>query len=367
MFTKQNERVALVLLIAITIILNISPHLDIYFAKLFYHPEVVENPWFEKDFLLWKFFYHMAPIISGLILLPAILVYVGSYILPTFAKWRTQAIYSFLTFAIGPGILINTIFKPYWGRPRPRQTLPFNGTEELLSFWEKGIIGNGYSFPCGHSSVGFALIIGYFLFKSKRPKVALFFLLSSIFIGSLMGIGRMADGAHFFSDVMWSAVFSFLPAYFLYYKLQVDKKKNAEFHRNIKKAMFQGSFLLTVLITAVLIATPFKQISKNEILSNKLILNIDKADIEIIEGEELNLIILESNIRGFGLPNNKIEIKIESTNVQFIKTGFFTDIESNIKIIVPKDLNSIVVNFEEIGHIKVPNHLKEKVQKTLKK
>ena len=59
---------------------------------------------------------------------------------------------------IGPGVIVNGVFKPYWGRPRPHSTIPFGGEQEFLPVFQKGCDQDNASFPCGHASMSFYLM-----------------------------------------------------------------------------------------------------------------------------------------------------------------------------------------------------------------
>ena len=63
----------------------------------------------------------------------------------------------------------------------------------------------GHCFPGGHASSGFALMVGYFLFKDKSKSSALFFLVSALILGFAMGWAQMMRGAHFLSHNLWTA------------------------------------------------------------------------------------------------------------------------------------------------------------------
>lgn len=71
---------------------------------------------------------------------------------------------------------------------------------------DPGRAGKGKSFPCGHSSAGFALSIFFFLFRKTRPRLAWLFLALALVYGGALGLARMVVGAHFASDVVWSAL-----------------------------------------------------------------------------------------------------------------------------------------------------------------
>lgn len=45
----------------------------------------------------------------------------------------------------------------------------------------------GHCFPGGHASSGFALLVGYFIYRVTQPKRAYFFLIASCILGMGMG------------------------------------------------------------------------------------------------------------------------------------------------------------------------------------
>jgi len=55
----------------------------------------------------------------------------------------------------------------------------------------------GHCFPGGHASSGFALLVGYFIYRTTRPKRAYFFLIAACILGMGMGWAQMMRGAHF--------------------------------------------------------------------------------------------------------------------------------------------------------------------------
>lgn len=63
---------------------------------------------------------------------------------------------------------------------------------------------HGHCFPGGHASSGFALLVGYFIYRVAEPKRALFYLISSLMLGFTMGWTQMMRGAHFFSHNLWT-------------------------------------------------------------------------------------------------------------------------------------------------------------------
>ena len=64
----------------------------------------------------------------------------------------------------------------------------------------------GRCWPSGHASAGFCLFAWYFAaLRLERRRLAMFLLAGVIVIGSLLSVGRVAQGAHFVSHCLWSA------------------------------------------------------------------------------------------------------------------------------------------------------------------
>lgn len=66
----------------------------------------------------------------------------------------------------------------------------------------------GVCFPAGHASAGFVWVIWGLALRSAYPALAHKALIFGLAAGAVMGLGRMAQGAHFLSHVLWSAWFA---------------------------------------------------------------------------------------------------------------------------------------------------------------
>jgi membrane-associated PAP2 superfamily phosphatase len=119
-------------------------------------------------------------------------------------SWRRQGFFLVLLLALGPGLLVNAVFKDHWGRPRPREVVHFSGTRQFLQPWQPGINGQGRSFPCGHGSAAFYLAAPFFIYRRRKPAIAWRWLAGGTIFGLLMSYARIAQGGHFLSDVLWS-------------------------------------------------------------------------------------------------------------------------------------------------------------------
>lgn len=159
-------------------------------------------------------------------------------------KYRSLVKYSLFGIVsglLGPGILVNFLFKGYWGRPRPSQTVlwPDSIRPDNLPFykvWEPAFLDglDKASFPCGHASIVVIFIVFFYIFKQpdvtahlfgefRQWKVKLFTSLkyTGLFIafpgGLLMGLTRIIQGAHHASDVLWTFGMVLLTNWGLYY------------------------------------------------------------------------------------------------------------------------------------------------------
>ena len=68
----------------------------------------------------------------------------------------------------------------------------------------------GRCWPGGHASTGFSLFALFFLFRDRRPRLARWLLTGAVLLGCVLSLGRMLQGAHFFSHNLWTALFDWL-------------------------------------------------------------------------------------------------------------------------------------------------------------
>ncbi len=145
-------------------------------------------------------------------LAPAWLIGLGSLAVIATAAFREvsperkrAAVFLLALLTLGPIVLVNVLYKGHWGRPRPDQTLHFGGNQPFLHVLDKGPVGNYYSFPSGHAAAGFCLIAPAFLLYRRRPRTAAVWLAFGLPFGIVVGAGRVMQGRHFASDVLWAA------------------------------------------------------------------------------------------------------------------------------------------------------------------
>jgi membrane-associated PAP2 superfamily phosphatase len=127
-------------------------------------------------------------------------------------RFRRKALYILLVIAIGPGLIVNLVFKDHWGRPRPMHINQFGGEYRYVPPLKLGHTPDK-SFVCGHCSVGYSFFALYFLAQNYK----LFYFILTVGLAWTMGFTRMTSGGHFVSDILWSGYLVFLVAFALYY------------------------------------------------------------------------------------------------------------------------------------------------------
>jgi membrane-associated PAP2 superfamily phosphatase len=137
--------------------------------------------------------------------------------------WIRPGLFLVILLAIGPGLVVNSVFKEYWGRPRPREIVQFGGKKAFLEPWQKGVAHAGRSFPSGHSSAAFYLTAPFFVYRRRNARVARLWLVGGISFGLVMSIARISQGGHFLSDTIWAWGMVHLIAVALYYGMGLDR------------------------------------------------------------------------------------------------------------------------------------------------
>lgn len=111
------------------------------------------------------------------------------------------------TLALGPGLLTNVVLKEHWGRPRPVDVREFGGAHEFVAWWDpRGACARNCSFVAGEGSGAFWTLAPAAL--APAPVRALAYA-SALAFGAAAGTLRIAFGGHFFTDVVFSGVFTF--------------------------------------------------------------------------------------------------------------------------------------------------------------
>jgi membrane-associated PAP2 superfamily phosphatase len=192
----------IVFLVALSIAIAVLD-LDRTIAGRFYS---ADKGWFLAREPLWAWL-HQYGTIPGLVMTLAALIGWGAgRFVPAFASLRRPCMVVALTSIIAAGLLVNAVFKQYWGRPRPDQTIEFGGRWQYRHILPPGTPGKGASFPCGHCTMGF-VFLSMAAFHRRSKLLAYGGIGTGIVLGTLLSAARVVQGAHFLSDTLWSLGF----------------------------------------------------------------------------------------------------------------------------------------------------------------
>jgi lipid A 4'-phosphatase len=193
-------------------ILTLITKLDQYIAFLSY--DNVHHDFYGHWYFWCTLIYQAIPYCVLLVLMmPILLFFTKKYSKKVLIKF---IIITYVSLFLSVGVMVNLVLKTYYGRPRPRQFVA--DATMYRDFWQpnwhESELDN--SFPSGHASVGFYLFLPiYTLTREKK------YLLFSILTGALVGIVRILQGGHYFTDVLFAGVIVFAVHYVV--MLLVDK------------------------------------------------------------------------------------------------------------------------------------------------
>ncbi|MDO9006520.1 MAG: phosphatase PAP2 family protein [Aquabacterium sp.] len=123
--------------------------------------------------------------------------------------WRRMAAVAVLCGVLGPGLVVEVWLKNTVGRPRPVQVTAFGGDQPFHGVLQQGSDPATHrSFVSSHAAAGFWLLS---LGLTAGPVWRRRWLLIGLLAGSLIGLGRMMQGGHFLSDIIFSFYAVWIP------------------------------------------------------------------------------------------------------------------------------------------------------------
>jgi lipid A 4'-phosphatase len=224
------------LFFALCVIFFFFPKLDISFTEIFYHHHL---DFIYRDHPLVVICFRLVPIVT--------MVWGGFCVIYLiYNLWRKKQVlsspvfYLLMAVLLGPGLLINYGLKENFGRARPKHILEFGGDK---AFTAPLIISDqcdkNCSFSSGHASMGYYFsALSYVVGAPYQGAVFLF----GIVLGSMIGLGRVLQGGHFLSDVIFSGLFIILVNHFCFIVWRkFFVKKRVKSQTNPKKKYGQKS------------------------------------------------------------------------------------------------------------------------------
>lgn len=176
--------------------------LDLALARLMYQPEtgfIGRHSHFLEDVLHDKA--KQLVIIIGFI---ALFLAIGAWLTKPLAKYRAGLSYLVLSLALSTSLV--TPLKALTQVHCPWSLAEFGGSQAYSSVFSARPATDkpGRCWPGGHASAGFSLLALFFFWRDRRPRMAKAALLFSLTLGCVFSLGRMLQGAHFFSHNLWT-------------------------------------------------------------------------------------------------------------------------------------------------------------------
>jgi lipid A 4'-phosphatase len=135
-----------------------------------------------------------------------------------------RVLYLLLVLGIGAGLIVNTTLKDNFGRARPRDVVEFGGTKQFTpAFIVSRECNTNCSFASGDAAGGFFALALAFALSRRRAMLA-----AAIAFGTVISLGRIATGAHFFSDTMVSFFVMLIVADFLHHYVVLSHAERKE-------------------------------------------------------------------------------------------------------------------------------------------
>jgi lipid A 4'-phosphatase len=338
--------------------------LDIAAARWFYSPDAADHWPLGREFP-WRELYRAAPWITASLV-------IGAFALLAFGhtsarrRWRAYAVFLLLDVVLSAGLLGNALLKDHWEHPRPRDLVEFGGP---LHYVPPPLIGHegGASFPCGHCTVGFLYGAGWWIWKRRRPARAAASLGAGLALGSLLGVGRMAAGAHFLSDIVWSALLAFGVSHLLYHHVLRIGDGAPDAGEPVRAtsvvATLGGAAVLVALFAAPHGTLLTARLPLASLHPAPQILEVvaDRADVSIVlfDGPAAELAI-DGELHGFGLPWSRLGTRLELVSEPPVRLryriearGWLTDVDGAATLRVPAAAFERVIVRVGRGNIRV--------------
>ena len=161
----------------------------------------------------WRWLKHHGTAPAWVVSLAALAVLLAGLWSRRAAQFRRDALGLTLSMALAPGLVVNGVRKKNWARQRPRDVQVLGGDREFVRVLDRAPRGSGEAFPSGHASSAFYPVALYFVLRRRdRHRAAFATLTLALSYGVLMGIARIAQGAHFVSDIVWAAAIDWFVA-----------------------------------------------------------------------------------------------------------------------------------------------------------
>ncbi|MDX1916825.1 MAG: phosphatase PAP2 family protein [Rickettsiaceae bacterium] len=221
----NNEAIALLnktnfffasMFLVVTFLLAANSYLDIEFSRMFY--DVDTQKFIYADNIIVKILFYTIPKVSIIYGLYILIVGLAHLIF-----WKNFAQFSlyftiFISINLSGAFIINTCLKEFIGRARPRQITEFGGNKFFSpAMAMSNQCNSNCSFSSGHAAGAFIFTTAAFLFAIRKAFIIYYF---GIIFGLVAGLSRIAQGAHFLSDITMSGFVILIVQYYIIFLYQ---------------------------------------------------------------------------------------------------------------------------------------------------
>lgn len=332
---------------------------------------LLSDPWYQADRLprwpaqehpFWEFIYTYGVLPNIFLFVAAIIVYIRTFLKPGRYRQRKKALCIMLAIFLGPALIVNTILKPHYNRPRPYDVDRYGGKYEFHKILTPS--KEGASFPSGHVSAGFALTILFYVNYLRRRKLAWLLWWGAMILGGLLTITRVTQGGHFASDALWAfgitQIVNSICCFFVFNIPKLERDPPKLFFKKpgkVKIWLINGTtvFLPAFFLFAFLLNTP---LSYHEMIRTPLPEGMErviiKSDFEdekifLAEGDQREITI-DYLVLAHGVPTGIAFIphteltkdgKTGTFKIWITKKGLLKEYRGRLKIFFPKGVEVI--------------------------
>jgi lipid A 4'-phosphatase len=371
---------ALVLAAGIALLLPWE-RIDPAVSQFFYRPEFPHGPWQPAAPFPWGALAHLTTLFAIALALTGVALLVAA-LRSRGRRSARPALLILLGLTLGPGLLVNVLLKDHWHRPRPRQTLGLGGDFPYVAPFRIGPVGK--SFPCGHSAVGFACVALAAVVDERRRRARPAVVGGALALGALLGLGRVATGAHFASDVLWSGILTCGTVFLVDQALRLLPSRPPDAAeterrrgRRTGRLLVPGGLVAVAALASALLCFPFLHaaavhtfpLPSGPATSLEAHIEVGHAQLIVVPPGEA-ILSVESRHDGFGVPWGRIDESMHGdpaevtglarpagtvARYRLAPRGWFADLEGTTILRLPAGTVGRVEITVDDGHLTVDN------------
>jgi lipid A 4'-phosphatase len=188
------------------IVFAVAPGIDLAVAGFFHRLAVYAT--MPRLFAAIGVVRTLEPVVTMLAVAPAVAVLLVKLFWPkrTTIMPARAALFLIVSLVLGPGLLVNTVLKDHWARPRPGMVADFGGDMTFRPWWDpRGTCTDNCSFVSGETSSAVWLAAPALLVPPPWRTAAV---AGVAVYATAIGVMRLLMGGHFLSDVLFAAIFT---------------------------------------------------------------------------------------------------------------------------------------------------------------